>query len=59
VAFSLVGSAVLLGAVAVWAFTGMLPLDDEVRGIVGTALTVAAVLDLALAFWFFRSPPSR
>ena len=33
----------------------MLPVGGEARGIVALALGFAAVADLLVAFWFFRS----
>ena len=46
-------SAVILGVVAGLFFTGVLPIDSEVRPIVTAAMAVAALADLAIGAWFF------
>jgi hypothetical protein len=46
-------SAVLLGVVAALFFTGVLPVDPEIRPIVSAAMGVAALADLAIGAWFF------
>jgi hypothetical protein len=55
VALALLGSAGILILTAVAAYTGLLPIGDDVRGIVAGVLGLAAALDLVAAFWFFRS----
>ena len=47
-------SAVVLIAGAVLAYTGVLPVQAEIRPMIAMALGLAGVLDFVIGLWFFR-----
>jgi hypothetical protein len=55
IGLALLASAILLGLTAALSYTGVLPLADEVRGVVAIATGAAALLDVLVAVWFLRS----
>jgi hypothetical protein len=55
IGLALVASAVLLCIIGALGYSGVLQLPDDVRVPVVVLLSVGALLDLLLAWWFLRS----
>lgn len=55
VGLALWAGAAVLGGCAVAAYTGVLPVAAEIRGLLAGVLTAVAAVDLLIGFWFFRS----
>jgi hypothetical protein len=51
-------SAVVMFAVSMSFFTGVVELGDDIRVIAASAVGIAAVADLLVAIWFFRQGQS-
>jgi hypothetical protein len=54
VAMVLMVSAAVLICGAVLAYTGLLPVQAEIRPMIATALGLAGVMDFVIGLWFFR-----
>lgn len=55
VGLALWAGAMVLGAFAAAAYTGVLPVADEIRGLLAGVLAAVAIVDVLIGFWFFRS----
>jgi hypothetical protein len=51
-------SAIILFALSMFLFTGVIPLPDETRMIASIAVGIAAATDLVIAILFFRQGQS-
>lgn len=55
IGLALLSSAGLLLAMALVIYMGLLPVGSALEGTVAAVLGAAAVVDVLLGFWFFRS----
>lgn len=55
VALALGASAVLLLVLALFLYTGVIPVEESLRGTVAGVLSAAAAVDAVLGLWFFMT----
>ncbi len=55
VALALGASALLLLLLALLLYTGVIPVEESLRGTVAGVLSAGAAVDTVLALWFFRT----
>jgi hypothetical protein len=58
VGVALIGGAGILALMAVLAYTAVLPLPSEMRGLLAAVLGAVAVGDTLVGLWFIRSSQS-
>ena len=58
VPMALFAGALILVVIAVLIYTGVVPVDEEVRLIAALAVGAAAFADFVVAIWFFRKSQS-